>query len=69
MIQHGTQRRSDEKIAGLHEAIQAGKFGKLKISYGYCCKPRAGIGFKEPAPVPEAGAPPWWWPTAPTRRP
>jgi hypothetical protein len=30
----------------------AGKFGKLKISYGYCCKPRASIGFK---PV---GAPP-----------
>ena len=32
VIQHGTQRRSDAKIAGLHEAIQAGKFGKLKIS-------------------------------------
>ena len=46
VIQHGTQRRSDEKIAGLHEAIQAGKFGPLKISYGYCCKPRASIGFK-----------------------
>lgn len=46
VIQHGTQRRSDEKIAGLHEAIQAGKFGKLKISYGYCCKPRATIGTK-----------------------
>jgi predicted dehydrogenase len=52
VIQHGTQRRSDAKLAGLHEAIQAGKFGKLKISYGYCCKPRASIGFK---PV---GAPP-----------
>ncbi len=44
VIQHGTQRRSDAKLAGLHEAIQAGKFGKLKISYGYCCKPRASIG-------------------------
>lgn len=44
VIQHGTQRRSDAKIAGLHEAIQAGKWGKLKISYGYCCKPRNGIG-------------------------
>lgn len=52
VIQHGTQQRSDAKRAGLHEAIQAGKFGKLKISYGYCCKPRASIGFK---PV---GAPP-----------
>ncbi len=46
VIQHGTQRRSDAKIAGLHEAIQAGKFGRLKISYGYACKPRGGIGFK-----------------------
>ena len=48
VIQHGTQRRSSAGIAGLHEAIKAGKFGKLKISYGYCCKPRGGIGF-EPA--------------------
>jgi predicted dehydrogenase len=46
VIQHGTQSRSDAKIAGLHEAIQAGKFGKLKISYGYCCKRRGTIGHK-----------------------
>lgn len=46
VIQHGTQSRSDAKIAGLHEAIQAGQFGKLKISYGYCCKRRGSIGFK-----------------------
>jgi predicted dehydrogenase len=46
VIQHGTQSRSSAEIAGLHEAIQAGKFGKLKISYGYCCKPRNSIGFK-----------------------
>lgn len=46
VIQHGTQQRSDAKRAGLHEAIQAGKFGKLKISYGYCCKPRGTIGHK-----------------------
>ncbi len=32
VIQHGTQRRCDAKTAGLHEAIQAGKFGNLKIS-------------------------------------
>jgi predicted dehydrogenase len=44
VVQHGTQSRSDAKRAGLHEAIQAGKFGKLKISYGYCCKPRGSIG-------------------------
>lgn len=46
VIQHGTQRRSSAQYAGLHEAIQAGRWGKLKISYGYCCKPRAGIGYK-----------------------
>ena len=43
VIQHGTQRRSDSRYAGLHEMIQAGKFGKLKIAYGYCCKPRGSI--------------------------
>ena len=52
VIQHGTQRRSDAGIAGLHEAIQAGKFGRLKISYGYCCKPRGGIGVKTPSEPP-----------------
>ncbi len=44
VIQHGTQSRSNAKLAGLHDAIRAGKFGKLKISYGYCCKPRGSIG-------------------------
>ncbi|MDO8540587.1 MAG: Gfo/Idh/MocA family oxidoreductase [Opitutaceae bacterium] len=54
VVQHGTQRRSDEKIAGLHEAITAGKFGKLKMAYGYCCKPRDTIGSK-PVGAPPAG--------------
>jgi predicted dehydrogenase len=54
VIQHGTQSRSDAKIAGLHEAIQAGQFGKLKISYGYCCKRRKSIDFK-PISDPPAG--------------
>jgi len=53
VIQHGTQRRSDAGIAGLHEAIKAGKWGPLKISYGYCCKPRGGIGIKGPVQPPE----------------
>ncbi len=52
VIQHGTQRRSSSGIAGLHEAIQAGKFGRLKVSYGYCCKPRSGIGFEPRSDVP-----------------
>ena len=51
VVQHGTQNRSNAKVAGLHQAIKAGKFGRLKIAYGYCCKARAGIGFKpEEAP-------------------
>ncbi|MDE0735263.1 MAG: Gfo/Idh/MocA family oxidoreductase [Pirellulaceae bacterium] len=52
VIQHGTQRRSDAGIAGLHEAIQAGKWGPLEISYGYCCKPRGGIGQKSVSTAP-----------------
>lgn len=52
VIQHGTQRRSDANIAGLHEAIQAGEFGKLKISYGYCCKPRGSIGYEQVGSAP-----------------
>lgn len=54
VIQHGTQSRSSAKIAGLHEAIHAGKFGRLKISYGYCCKKRGSIGF-EPISEPPSG--------------
>ena len=46
VVQHGTQSRSSASNAGLHAAIHAGKFGKLKISYGYACKAREGIGFK-----------------------
>ena len=53
VIQHGTQRRSSSGEAGLAQAIKAGKFGKLKISYGYCCKPRGGIGIKPVSAPPE----------------
>ena len=52
VIQHGTQRRSDASNAGLHDLIRSGKFGKMKISYGYCCKPRGGIGFESPSAPP-----------------
>ncbi len=52
VIQHGTQKRSDAHIAGVTAAVQAGKFGRLKISYGYCCKPRGGIGKQAPAQAP-----------------
>ncbi len=46
VVQHGTQQRSSATTAGTTEAIHAGKFGKLKIAYGYCCKPRSSIGFE-----------------------
>jgi len=52
VIQHGTQSRSSERNAGLHDLIRAGKFGRLKISYGYCCKPRGSIGFASPSAPP-----------------
>ena len=52
VIQHGTQRRSNAGIAGLHEALQSGKLPKLKIAYGYCCKPRGGIGNEAIGPPP-----------------
>ena len=53
VVQHGTQRRSDPKFAGLTKMIQDGKFGRLKISYGYCCKPRATIGIEPTGAAPK----------------
>ena len=52
VIQHGTQQRSNAGRAGLHDQIKAGKWGRLKISYGYCCKPRGSIGHKKVGEVP-----------------
>lgn len=44
IVQHGTQQRSSDGRARQIKAIQEGQFGKLKISYGYACKKRSGIG-------------------------
>lgn len=52
VIQHGTQRRSNAGIAGLHEALHEGRLPRLKIAYGYACKPRVGIGNKSPKTPP-----------------
>ncbi|NCA10482.1 gfo/Idh/MocA family oxidoreductase [bacterium] len=54
VVQHGTQRRSDAGIAGLHEALKNGTLPRLKIAYGYACKPRIGIGFKPDGAPPAA---------------
>lgn len=53
VIQHGTQTRSSAQVAGLHRDIQSGRWGRLKISYGYCCKPRGSIGHKPVSDPPE----------------
>jgi len=54
LVQHGSQRRSDQTYANQMAAIHSGKYGKLLVAKGYCCKPRWTIGFK-PAAQPPAG--------------
>ena len=54
VVQHGTQQRSDARRAAQVKAIRDGQFGKLKIAYGYCCKPRGSIGFKPAGDPPES---------------
>ncbi|MDY0168346.1 MAG: Gfo/Idh/MocA family oxidoreductase [Thermoguttaceae bacterium] len=53
VVQHGTQQRSSQSRADMINAIHSGKYGKLSVSHGFCCKPRAGIGHKEPEAPPE----------------
>lgn len=53
VVQHGTQQRSSQGRANMIKAIQSGKYGKLAVSHGFCCKPRAGIGYREPEAPPE----------------
>ncbi len=52
MVQHGTQSRSSGAKADEIAAVQSGRYGKLLVSKGYCCKPRWSIGFKEPTTPP-----------------
>ena len=52
IVQHGTQQRSDPNRAKQIAAIQSGKYGKLLVSKGYCCKPRWSIGFQPEVPPP-----------------
>jgi len=53
IVQHGTQSRSDLGKARVMAAIHSGKYGKLLVSKGYCCKPRWSIG-KKPTEAPPA---------------
>jgi len=52
VVQHGTQQRSDATRRRQIAAIQSGKYGKLLVSKGYCCKPRWSIGIKPFSPPP-----------------
>ncbi|NNE90625.1 MAG: Gfo/Idh/MocA family oxidoreductase [Verrucomicrobiales bacterium] len=54
IVQHGTQQRSSDGRAKEIAAVKSGKYGKLLVSKGYCCKPRWSIGFKEPQEKPPA---------------
>jgi predicted dehydrogenase len=54
IVQHGTQQRSSAGRAREIAAVQSGKYGKLLVSKGYCCKQRWSIGFKPPEAPPEA---------------
>jgi len=52
LVQHGTQQRSSESRANEIAAVQSGKYGKLRVAKGYCCKPRWSIGRKDIAQPP-----------------
>jgi predicted dehydrogenase len=53
VVQHGTQQRSSLGRAKEIAALQSGKYGKLLVSKGYCCKPRWSIGHKPSESPPE----------------
>ncbi len=52
VVQHGTQRRSEEKWARQVSDIRSGKYGKMVVSHGFACKPRVGIGYEPPTAPP-----------------
>ena len=52
IVQHGTQGRSSDGTARQIAAVRSGRYGRLLVSKGYCCKPRWSIGFKPFTPVP-----------------
>jgi predicted dehydrogenase len=54
MVQHGTQQRSSSSRASEIAAVQSGKYGKLLVSKGYCCKPRWSIDTKPTGKPPAA---------------
>jgi predicted dehydrogenase len=65
LVQHGTQQRSSTSRANEIAAVQSGKYGKLLVSKGYCCKPRWSIDYKKAASPPEQLAFDLWLGPAP----
>jgi predicted dehydrogenase len=65
LVQHGTQQRSSLSRANEIAAVQSGKYGRLLVSKGYCCKPRWSIGSKQPTTPPEQLAFDLWLGPAP----
>jgi predicted dehydrogenase len=47
VVQHGTQQRTNQNRANMIKAIQSGKYGRLAVAHGFCCKPRNGIGHRQ----------------------
>src|SRR5262245_60438938 len=65
IVQHGTQQRSSRRCANEIAAVQSGKYGKLLVSKGYCCKPRWSSGAKEArTPTPDLDFNVWLGPAA-----
>jgi hypothetical protein len=65
MVQHGTQQRSSDSRANEIAAVQSGRYGRLLVSKGYCCKPRWSIGSKPTTTPPAALAFDLWLGPAP----
>jgi predicted dehydrogenase len=65
IIKHGSQQRSSFDHPLMLAALNSGKYGKLKIAKGYCCKPRWTIGFKPEEPPPTSLAWETWLGPAP----
>ncbi|GHT38078.1 NADH-dependent dehydrogenase [Planctomycetales bacterium] len=53
LVQHGTQRRSEEVWARATAAARSGKYGKLLAAKVYANRPRASLGFKLITATPE----------------
>jgi predicted dehydrogenase len=53
IVQHGTQSRASGNWAKTIAAVRSGRYGRLLVSKGYCCKPRWSIGYKPYTGVPE----------------